>query len=110
MLDIGDQQVLGLGLGQARKPLELTALHLLLALDLIPLRGDVSLTIGESLLTTLHLRGTEPERLLLTQRLLLHPGDRRPAGAELVLDGAGVLSRRKRHRRRDGRRIRIGVQ
>ena len=75
VLDVGDQQLLGLGGRQPREALELLALHLLLPLQLLGLAVEVALAVLERLLAPLDVGELQPCLLGVVEGALLQPGD-----------------------------------
>ena len=63
LLDLGQQQLLGLRRAEARDPLQLAPLHPLLALQLLALLGDVSLAVVQGLGATLQSARCAPSGL-----------------------------------------------
>ena len=98
VFDVGDQHLLGLADGQARQPLELAALDLLLPLELLGLRLEVALAVGERPLATLDLGCLQALCFELMEGELLEPGELATPGLELVR--APVVDARRRVRRR----------
>ncbi len=101
VLDVGDQHLLRLGHGQSREPLELLALHLLLALQLVRLAFEVALAVFEGPFAALDLAELDPGCLGVVERPLLKPGDLLAAGLEVgavsLLSGRfGGVDRRDR--------------
>ena len=93
LLDVGEQQLLGLRGAQPRDPLQLAPLHALGALQLLGLLGEVALAVLERLQAPLQLGVLDLQRLRLTQGALLHPRDLGPARLELIRRRAAEPSR-----------------
>ncbi len=83
-LDLLDQKLLGLGRAQTRDLLQLPPLYALGSLQLVSLLLDVALSVLQRLRSALELRDLNLDRLRLAQRMLLHPRDLRPPGAQLL--------------------------
>ena len=102
LLDLLHEDLLGLRDREAGDLLELAALDLLRALELVELLLEVSLAVVERLAAALELGELDVDRLGVSQRLLLHARDLRAAGAQLL--GRGVVGRVRGRRGRGGRR------
>ena len=84
LLDVGEQQLLGLRGAQPRDPLQLAPLDPLGALQLLGLLREVALAVLERLQPPLEVGALDLQRLRLPQGPLLHPRDLGPARLELI--------------------------
>ena len=91
LLDVRDEDLLGLRGAQSRDPLQFAPLDALRALELLGLLLDVALAVLEGLKPPVDVGSLHPEGLGLAQGALLHPRDLRAASLKLV---AGAPRRR----------------